>query len=130
MSSKKITRMTEQRRVILEELKKVTSHPTADEVYEMVRNRLPKVSLGTIYRNLDILSESGMIQRLEVGGSQMRFDANIEDHYHIRCTRCGTIADIPKRSIPGIEDIFSGALGYEITGHRIELVGICPDCRD
>lgn len=130
MSTKKIIRMTNQRKIILEELKKVTSHPTADEVYRMVRERLPKISLGTIYRNLDILSESGLIQRLEVGGSQKRFDANLEDHYHIRCTECGSIEDIPKKSVPGLEDVFSGDLGYKITGHRIELIGICPDCRD
>lgn len=130
MSSKKIIRMTKQRRVILEELKKVTSHPTADEVYRMVREKLSKISLGTIYRNLDILSESGLIQKLEVGGSHKRFDANVEDHYHIRCTECGSIDDIPKKSVPGLEDVFSGALGYKITGHRIELVGICPDCCD
>lgn len=130
MSTKKIIRMTNQRKIILEELKKVTSHPTADEVYRMVRERLPKISLGTIYRNLYIMSESGLIQRLEVGGSQNRFDANLEDHYHIRCTKCGLIEDIPKKSVPGLEDVFSGALGYEITGHRIELIGICPDCRD
>ncbi len=130
MSSKEIIRMTNQRRIILEELKKVTSHPTADEVYRMVRERLPKISLGTIYRNLDILSESGLIQKLEIGGSQKRFDAKLEDHYHIRCTKCGAIGDIPKRPVPGLEDVFSGALDYEITGHRIELIGICPDCRD
>ncbi|MFP4672575.1 MAG: Fur family transcriptional regulator, partial [Desulfohalobiaceae bacterium] len=67
-------RFTTQRRAILEELQKVQTHPTADEVYEMVRNRLPKVSLGTIYRNLDMLASQGMIQKLHVADTQMRFD--------------------------------------------------------
>ena len=124
----KITRMTNQRQVILEELGKVTTHPTADELYEMVRKRLPKISLGTVYRNLEILSERGMIQKIEVGGSQKRFDANTENHYHVRCVECGSVDDVPLRPIPGLEDIFSGVSGYRLIGHRLELIGICPDC--
>jgi Fur family ferric uptake transcriptional regulator len=61
--------MTRQRRVILEELRKVNTHPSADEIYEIVRKRLPRISLGTVYRNLEILSESGDIQKLEPGCS-------------------------------------------------------------
>ena len=67
-------RMTRQRRVILEELRKVKTHPSADEIYEIVRKRLPRISLGTVYRNLEILSESGDIQKLEPGCSLKRFD--------------------------------------------------------
>ena len=62
--------MTRQRQIILEELRKVVTHPSADEVYEMVRKRLPRISLGTIYRNLEILSENGDIQKLELGLKQ------------------------------------------------------------
>jgi Fur family ferric uptake transcriptional regulator len=61
-------RLTSQRQVILEELKKVKSHPTANEVYDMVRKRLPRIGLGTVYRNLDLLAERGIIKKLEVGG--------------------------------------------------------------
>ena len=69
-------RMTRQRRVILEELRKVNNHPSAYEIYEFVRKRLPRISLGTVYRNLEILSESGDIQKLEPGCSLKRFDGN------------------------------------------------------
>ena len=68
-------RLTTQRQVILEELGKVKSHPTANEVYDMVRKRLPRIGLGTVYRNLELMAESGMILKLEVGGTQKRFDA-------------------------------------------------------
>ena len=72
---------TVQRRVIMDELRALKTHPTADELYRIVRIRLPKISLGTVYRNLSILAESGMIRRLDSAGRQTRFDADISPHY-------------------------------------------------
>lgn len=123
-------RMTRQRQVILEELKKVKSHPTADEVYEMVRGRLPRISLGTVYRNLEIMSRSGIIQKLELGGAQKRFDGNIKDHYHVRCTKCGRLDDIPSSPTFDFEDAFHGTCNYQITGHQLLLTGLCPNCKE
>jgi len=70
-------RLTTQRQIILEELAKVTSHPTANEVYDMVRKRLPRIGLGTVYRNLELMADSGVILKIEVGGTQKRFDATV-----------------------------------------------------
>jgi Fur family ferric uptake transcriptional regulator len=122
--------MTRQRRVILEELRKVNTHPSADEIYEIVRKRLPRISLGTVYRNLEILAESGDIQKLEPGGSLKRFDGNPTEHSHIRCVRCDRIADIPM--IPDLEiDIERvNTTDFEIIGHRLEFLGVCPICSD
>ncbi|MGD9045373.1 MAG: transcriptional repressor [Desulfobacterales bacterium] len=123
-------RMTRQRRVILEELRKVDTHPSADEIYEIVRKRLPRISLGTVYRNLEILSESGDIQKLEPGCSLKRFDGNPSEHSHIRCVRCDRIADAPR--IPDL-DIDLGRVNstdFEIIGHRVEFLGVCPICSD
>ena len=78
-------RVTRQRRVILEELRKLTSHPTAPALYEVVRRRLPRISLGTVYRNLELLARAGFIQRLDLQGAEARFDGNPEHHYHVRC---------------------------------------------
>jgi Fur family ferric uptake transcriptional regulator len=114
--------------VILEELKKVTSHPTADEVYEMVRQVLPHISLGTVYRNLEILSETGVIQKLEMAGTQKRFDGNAMNHYHIRCMGCGRVDDLPMEPIQEVENYARGVGGYKILGYRIEFVGLCPEC--
>jgi len=122
-------RMTNQRRVIIEELRKVTSHPTADEVYQMVRRRLPRISLGTVYRNLEILSECGMIQKLEFGGTKKRFDGNTTNHYHIRCLRCGRVEDVSVAPLATLEDALRGASGYDIIGHRLEFIGLCPQCK-
>jgi Fur family ferric uptake transcriptional regulator len=76
-------RLTNQRQVIIEELKKVTSHPTANEVFDMVRKRLPRIGLGTVYRNLDLLSDRGIIKKLEVGGEQKRFDGDTSLSYSL-----------------------------------------------
>jgi Fur family ferric uptake transcriptional regulator len=121
--------MTPQRRVILEELKKVTSHPTADEIYEMVRRRLPHISLGTVYRNLEILSQCGMIQKLEPGGTQKHFDGMAENHYHFRCLGCGCIEDVSLGLLHDLEASVPELDKYEIIGHRLELIGYCPDCK-
>ena len=122
-------RMTRQRQMILEELKKVTSHPTADAVYRMVRRRLPRISLGTVYRNLEVLAKHVLIQKLELGGSQRRYDGNPKRHYHVRCVRCGRVDDVPIGTMPAIEDILRGGRGYEILGYRLEFMGVCPKCR-
>ena len=82
-------RLTTQRQIILEELAKVKTHPTASELYDMVRKRLSRIGLGTVYRNLELMADSGMILKIEVGGTQKRFDATTDDHYHIRCSACG-----------------------------------------
>ena len=121
-------RMTRQRKVILEELRSVCTHPSADEIYELVRKRLPRISLGTVYRNLEILSESGEIQTLELGSAQKRFDGVAENHYHIRCIQCDRIVDAPPELEVKINHELKSATAYKIIGHKLEFIGICPDC--
>ena len=121
-------RLTTQRQIILEELGKVTSHPTANEVYDMVRKRLPRIGLGTVYRNLELMADSGIILKLEVGGTQKRFDATIEPHYHIRCTSCGKVDDIAMEVQGQINLAAEKASKYIILGHHVEFSGICEEC--
>lgn len=130
MTAKPIFRMSRQRKAILKALMGVTSHPTADEVYEMVRRKLPHISLGTVYRNLEILSAGGMIQKLQLGSAQMRFDGNTTNHYHVRCVRCGRVDDVLMDTLNPCEDVLRDKCGYQITGHRLEFIGICPRCQD
>jgi Fur family transcriptional regulator, ferric uptake regulator len=120
-------RLTRQRRVILDELRKVHTHPSADEIYSMVRRHIPRISLGTVYRNLEILSEQGKIIKLS-GGKQKRFDGNTGPHYHIRCLACDKVVDAPIDPIPTLNLQASRLAGFTITGHHIEFTGICPDC--
>jgi len=123
-------RMTRQRQVILQELRKVKTHPSADEVYEMVRRLLPRISLGTVYRNLEILSELGEIQKIEICGKLKRFDGNTRDHYHLRCLNCHRIDDVPENIHFDFSASLNSETGYAITGHRLEFVGLCPECSE
>ena len=120
--------MTNQRKVILEELSKVYFHPTASDVYEMVRKKLPNVSLGTVYRNLELLSCCRTIQKLDFGESHKRFDGNPDPHYHINCTRCGRVDDAPIELKAELDQEAEKASGYQIASHHISYSGICPYC--
>lgn len=122
-------RLTTQRQIILEELGKVKTHPTANEVYDMVRKRLPRIGLGTVYRNLELMADSGIILKLEVGGTQKRFDATVEPHYHIRCSSCGRVDDVHIEVQEQINQLAKYASNYEILGHHIEFSGVCEDCQ-
>jgi len=122
------TRLTKQRKVILEVLRSKNIHPTADALYEMVRKRLPRISLGTVYRNLEILTALGEIQTLELSGSQKRYDGIPQKHYHIRCIHCGRVDDAPIAPLNTLEDALYGSTVYTIMGHRLEFIGLCPDC--
>ena len=121
-------RMTKQRRVILEALRERNIHPTADAIYEMVRKQIPKISLGTVYRNLEILTALGEIQTLELSGSQKRYDGIPQKHYHIRCLHCGRVDDAPIAPLNRLEDDLYESTVYTIMGHRLEFIGLCPDC--
>jgi len=121
-------RLTSQRQVILEELKKVKSHPTVNEVYEMVRKRLPKIGLGTVYQNLDLLVRLGIIRKLEVEGEQKRFDGDMTPHYHIRCNICKRVDDIFIKMDRGLEKSAASCCDYKILDHHVQFSGICSKC--
>ena len=129
-SDKHNIRMTRQRKVILEELRKLKHHPSADEIYETVRKRIPRISLGTVYRNLEILSQWGLAQRLDLAGNRRRFDGSTEEHYHVRCIRCGEVEDVPVEPLKTLEESARANTDFEIIGHRLNFLGVCPGCRD
>ena len=132
MISNQKYRMTNQRQIILEEVKKVHSHPTADEVYKKVRKRIPRISMGTVYRNLDVLCKTGLIRKIDPGYSQMRFDGNTDDHYHITCMNCGRIDDVPvdqpDNNLDDLAKSLAKATEYKIAGHNLKFFGLCPIC--
>ena len=128
MLQEKNHRITKQRQVILEELRKLNTHPSADEIYKVVRRHLPRISLGTVYRNLEVLSELGKIQKLELSGSLKRFDWNTKKHYHIRCVRCNRVDDAPIAPLNQLENDLYKATVFEIIGHNLEFIGFCPEC--
>ncbi len=129
MYSQRLQRNTRQRQVILEELQKLTSHPTAAALYAIVRRRLPKISLGTVYRNLELLARLKRIQKLDFAGVEARFDGNVQRHDHLRCMRCGRVDDVSAAPLDLLGDMANDWGGYQILGHRLEFFGICPQCR-
>jgi len=122
-------RMTRQRRVILEELGHLSTHPTADELYGIVRKRIPKISLGTVYRNLEMLAAAGTIRLVRTCGRQMRFDADLSDHIHAICVQCGKVIDMPGAP-PSVQPGSMGPAGsgFRQIATRTEIIGVCADC--
>jgi len=107
----------------------MTSHPTATDLYEVVRKQLPRISLGTVYRNLDQLVDAGEVHRLKMTGRETRFDGDTKPHNHVRCLRCGCVADVHHVpfdfSAAGIHDLN----GFELHGYHLEFTGLCPQCQ-
>ncbi len=125
-------RMTIQRKVILDELKKLNKlkiHPTADEVYALVKKHLPRISLATVYRNLELLARAGLIQAVEIPGQARRYDGSPEEHFHIVCSECGQIADVKLSSHHSLENSIIEDCGYEVHGYFLEFRGLCPKCK-
>ena len=122
-------RLTTQRQIIMEELAKVKSHPTANDLYDIVRKRLPRIGLGTVYRNLEVMADNGLVLKLEVGGTQKRFDAITNPHYHIRCYCCGKVENV---EVAVTDDLVTAATDncrYQVLGHLVEFTGVCPECQ-
>jgi Fur family ferric uptake transcriptional regulator len=122
------SRQTRQRAAILEAVRGLASHPTADEVWRIVRERMPRISLGTVYRNLDMLVETGDVVCLQHAGGSMRFDANVVPHHHVRCIHCGIVADVNLgASPPDVDGLWVPGFA-RVLGSRIELDGVCDTC--
>ncbi|MFC1551362.1 transcriptional repressor [Candidatus Latescibacterota bacterium] len=128
MSSQNHFRMTRQREIILQELRKVTTHPSADVIYLMVRKVLPKISIGTVYRNLELLFQKGYVAKIEISGNQMRFDGNPQKHHHISCVECSRIDDVGKDVVKRIEFDSDRICDFNVIGHTLHFKGICKQC--
>ncbi len=122
-------RNTKQRNIIYEILSSTDSHPTADWIYERARKVIPNISLGTVYRNLNILKEEGKI--IEITDSkQSRFDARTTPHYHFKCKICENIYDIEIEDVFDFKNIKLTKKGFEIHEASVILSGICPACKN
>lgn len=127
---KGFTRMTKQRRIILDVLRSTTSHPTADWLYEKVKDKIPNISLGTVYRNLNILKEMNEIMELNYGSTYSRFDGNPQNHYHFVCERCGRVFDIDEEVHREMDRRVEEKTGFTVRYHRMEFYGTCRECQN
>ena len=120
---------TIQRSLVLDVVNRLKSHATADEVYAEVAATHPNISKATVYRNLNLLSEMGMIRKLEIPGGADRFDHICKEHCHVKCEKCGRVFDIDIPYIDGLDNRVENRNGFELTGYDILFRGICPDCQ-
>jgi len=122
-------RRTKQREVILRVLTTTNSHPTVDWIYDEVRKEIPHVSLGTVYRNLKLLRESGEVLELDLSGAFSRFDGNPDNHYHFRCEKCGRVFDVDEPVNKELDERVAQKTGFKVSHHRIEFRGLCKECQ-
>lgn len=124
-------RITPQRLAILDALVYGKSHPTAEQIHEQVLRTSPTTSLATVYKTLDTLKSLGEVRELELGDDSHHFDAlNPSAHPHVMCTRCGRIEDVELPEFSELSSRASAASGFQITGEKLEFLGICRDCQN
>ena len=116
-----------QRELIKQNLLSRYDHPTADMVYQSIREELPNISLGTVYRNLRFLVEQGDALSLKLGDGREHFDGHVEPHYHFICTKCGEVEDIFMDKLNICEEAAKHCSG-NIKGHSTYFYGLCRNC--
>jgi Fur family peroxide stress response transcriptional regulator len=117
-----------QRQLVLDAVKTLHNHPTAQEVYDLLKPGYPEISLGTVYRNLNLLAEQSRLRKISVPDAADRFDHTLPDHYHLRCSACGEYFDIDARCLAGLNERVSQATGMEVHSHSILFTGTCQKC--
>ncbi len=110
-------------------LKSTKSHPTADWIYQKARQEIPNISLGTVYRNLRNLGQTGKIQRLTFNSFADRYDADTSFHYHFTCQKCEKIYDIKPQGEGNFLKEVKKNTGFKVEGIKIDLFGICSRCK-
>lgn len=121
-------RITPQRHAILEYIINTLSHPTADEIYKALEGKFPNMSVATVYNNLRVFRQVGLVRELTYGDASSRFDFVTSKHYHVICTNCGKIVDFHYPGLDEVEHLASHVTGFQISHHRMEVYGLCPDC--
>ena len=122
-------RMTPQRVAILDEIRQGGGHLTASEIIDKVHQKHPSISVGTVYRTLNMFADHGVILEFPFGNQASRFDGRTERHDHVHCTVCGELRDVDVPSALLAHQVAEDQSGYEIQGHQTIFSGICPKCR-
>jgi len=121
-------RMTDQRRAVYDALMGERSHPTAVDVFTRVREKMPGISLATVYNCLDTLTTCGLVKTVNLDRGPARYCPNLEDHAHFHCEKCGTVIDLPLRSEHKPHSIWELPENLSITAHEVAFRGTCPRC--
>jgi Fur family peroxide stress response transcriptional regulator len=123
-------RITPQRLALLDLLVNSDEHLSAAQLYERLQARFPTMSLATVYKTLNLLKDMGEVTEISFSDGDTHYDAsNPTPHIHLICTQCHRISDAPFVATPDIAEELAAQTGYQITGHRFDFYGICPDCQ-
>ena len=126
----KTLKYSRQREELYKILSSVKTHPTADWLYSELRKVIPNVSLGTVYRNLNLLQEAGLIQKIEVGTPTDHFDANADNHYHFVCKKCEKVQDVDMPLISELDEKAKSCVDGTIERHSLLFYGVCRECQE
>ena len=117
-----------QREEVLEQLNVHHDHPTADVIFSELRDKDPNISLATVYRNLKLLADNGIIRKLTFVSGADHFEPNVNPHYHFICDCCGKVCDVPMQVAETLDAAASSYIKGTITGHDLVFYGKCDDC--
>lgn len=120
---------SQQRNCILNIVVSNPIHPTAEQVYDIARKTYPKISLGTVYRNLNQLSEHGILKKICSSYGSVRFDGRTDAHFHMNCTSCGRVFDVELCELLSLNEKIKNSCGFEVTEYEISIQGICAECQ-
>ena len=120
--------VTVQRRTVFEALSGRRDHPTADQVYDAVRERIPGLSRTTVYRVLDALVEGGFVRKVHHAGGVARFDPMTHRHHHLVCEACGRLVDLDDAAVPTLRLPEARGSGFHITDYSVSFLGLCGAC--
>ncbi len=121
-------RNTIQKKLVLETVQQLQRHITADEVYQTILKKHPKIGKGTVYRNLNILVEEGKIRKIEIPNGSDFYDFTLKNHYHVRCLKCQNLFDVDMDEIDNIYHLIHDTHGFKFLDYDILFKGICPNC--
>lgn len=127
--NEKTYKKSKQRQKILELLQSTDEHPTADWIFSRLRAEMKNLSLGTVYRNLNLLVEMGLARKINFGTAFDRFDAVVKNHYHLVCEKCGSVYDLDMEPDEMLVKNAAGKTSFIIREHKIEFFGICKKCQ-
>lgn len=122
-------KVTPQRLAVYDMLSHTTEHPTAEMIYQKVKEQYPTMSFATVYKSVEIFSKLGVIQVLNTGEDSFRYDAKTSGHPHIKCTKCGRVNDVSHLDARAVESLVENETGFKVNGHQFYFYGICPDCQ-
>ena len=120
--------MTRQRAAVYRFLRGAWPHPTAEEIYLGVKEELPRISLATVYKNLEALVNCGLAVKVPAGDGAARYDLRTDHHYHSRCLQCGTMIDLEPAAEEILRNMVKAPSGFEVSHYRVEVLGFCEEC--